>query len=67
MGQGYYECKFKFKLVLHVFELAGWKIQWKKTICEPKQKLQHLGLILDSVNLKYWAVDEKLYVVFRIV
>ena len=22
MGQGYYECKFKFKLVLHVFQLA---------------------------------------------
>ena len=66
MGQGYYECKFKFKLVLHVFQLAGWKIQWKKTICEPKQKLQHLGFILDSVNLKYWAVEEKLYLLEKV-
>ena len=29
------ECKWKFKLVLHVFQLAGWVIQWSKTTTEP--------------------------------
>ena len=54
------ECKWKFELVLHVFQLAGWVIQWSKTTTEPTQQLQYLGFIIDTVHMKYWASEAKL-------
>jgi Reverse transcriptase (RNA-dependent DNA polymerase) len=38
-------------LTLHTLHLAGWKIQWKKTVTSPSQQLLHLGFINRYQNL----------------
>ena len=60
IGDNKQDCKYKFKLSLLIFQLAGWKIQWKKTSSEPVQRLLFLGFILDTVKMKYFAAEEKL-------
>ena len=52
-----WECEFKMKLVLDIFQrAAGWNIQWAKTILEPSQQMSYLGFITDSVTMTY-SVD----------
>ena len=34
LGVNKQDCEYKFKLSLLIFQLAGWKIQWKKTSIE---------------------------------
>ena len=33
LGENKQDCEYKFKLSLLIFQLAGWKIQWKKRDC----------------------------------
>ena len=49
----------QFQFALTVIQLCGWNIQWKKTSTSAVQKLQHLGFITDSVQLRYWLPKEK--------
>jgi hypothetical protein len=44
---------------LQVLQLAGWKIQWKKTVLVPTQRLLHLGFITYSVSMTYSISDTK--------
>jgi len=60
LGKNKLDCEFKFKLSLLIFQLAGWKIQWKKTSKEPEQRLLFLGFIIDTVQMKFFAAEEKL-------
>ena len=60
LGKDKLDCEFKFKLSLLIFQLAGWKIQWKKTSKEPEQRLLFLGFIIDTVQMKFFAAEEKL-------
>ena len=60
LGENKQDCEYKFKLALLIFQLAGWKIQWKKTSIEPKQRLLFLGFIIDTVKMKFFAAEEKL-------
>ena len=58
LGENKQDCEYKFKLALLIFQLAGWKIQWKKTSIEPKQRLLFLGFIIDTVKMKFFAAEE---------
>ena len=49
----------KFQFVLTVLQLAGWNIQFKKTSTSAEQRLQHLGFITDSVQMRYFLPVEK--------
>jgi len=53
------ETYWKQVLVLTVVQLGGWSVQWEKTDFSPVQKLCHQGVIIDTVNMRYSAVEEK--------
>jgi hypothetical protein len=52
-------CSDYMNFTLQVLQLAGWKIQWKKTVLVPTQRLLHLGFITDSVSMTYSITDAK--------
>jgi len=58
-GVGREETWEKFQFVLTVLQLAGWNIQFKKTSTSAEQRLQHLGFITDSVQIRYFLPVEK--------
>jgi len=55
----YETCRSQFYFALHVLQLAGWRIQWKKTTVHPTRSLLHLGFITDSVKMTYSISDPK--------
>jgi len=56
-------CKSQFDLVLTVLQCSGWSIQWKKTSTVPSQRLLYLGVITDTVEMKYFTPEHKLIIV----
>jgi hypothetical protein len=52
-------CSDYMNFTLQVLQLAGWKIQWKKTVLVPTQRLLHLGFVTDSVSMTYSITDAK--------
>ena len=52
-------CQAQFCFVLHVLQLAGWRIQWKKTTVTPTTSLLHLGFVTDSVSMQYTITHQK--------
>jgi hypothetical protein len=50
-------------LVLTIFQLAGWSVQWAKTVLRPTQILQHQGFIIDTIAMRYFTPVEKLNVI----
>jgi hypothetical protein len=52
-------CRSHFCLTLHTLQLAGWKIQWKKTFVHPTQSLLHLGFITDTTSMTYSITADK--------
>jgi len=52
----------KTTVTLWCLQLAGWNIQWAKTVLEPAQRLLHLGLYTDTVSMTYTTPTEKLEV-----
>ncbi len=52
-------CSEQTNFLLLVLQLAGWKIQWKKTVLTPSTSLLHLGFITDSVAMRYFITPEK--------
>ena len=57
------ECYFKAQFVLHVFQLAGYSIQWKKTDMTPRQSTTYQGFITDTVHMRYFVQIEKFSIV----
>jgi hypothetical protein len=53
------DCRRHFCLTLHVLLLAGWKIQWKKTVTAPSNRLLYLGFIADTDTMLYTITPEK--------
>ena len=49
-------------LTLLVLQLAGWNIQWTKTVVLPIQSLYHLGFVTDTNTMQYSTPPEKLKV-----
>jgi hypothetical protein len=56
------EAYWKHQLVLTVFQLAGWTVQWAKTTKLPAQRLLYQGFVIDTVQLKFYTPPEKLLV-----
>ncbi len=52
-------CSEQMQFTLLVLQLAGWKVQWKKTTLIPTERLLHLGFITDSVQMTYSVTPEK--------
>jgi len=53
------QCSQHMTFALHVLRLAGWRIQWKKTVLAPTRRLLHLGFITDSTTMTYSITPEK--------
>ena len=49
-------------LTLMVLQLAGWNIQWTKTVVLPVQSLYHLGFVTNTISMQYSTPPEKLKV-----
>jgi len=52
-------CSKHMTFTLHILQLAGWRIQWKKTTLVPTQRLLHLGFVTDSTTMSYTITPEK--------
>jgi hypothetical protein len=52
LGQTAVETEQKSKVVLEIFRLAGWTIQWEKTVMIPTQKLLYQGFITDTASMR---------------
>jgi hypothetical protein len=52
-------CSEQMQFTLLVLQLAGWRVQWKKTTLIPTNRLLHLGFITDSVQMAYSITPEK--------
>ena len=59
LAQSELECKYKAQFVLHIFQLCGFNIQWKKTDLNPKQSAVFQGFITDTIFLRYFIQLEK--------
>ena len=53
-------CEAQFQFVLFILQTAGWTIQWKKTSSVPSQSLLYLGLVTDTIVMKYFTPDYKI-------
>ena len=58
-ASSYETCRSQFYFALHVLQLAGWRIQWKKTTIHPTRSLLHLGFITDSARMTYSITESK--------
>jgi hypothetical protein len=52
-------CDQHTQFVLLLLQLAGWRIQWKKTCLVPTTKLLHLGFFTNSTTMTYSITPEK--------
>ena len=59
MAQGYSLCQAHTQISLTTFEKAGWVVNFKKSGDPPVQKMEFLGLLISSTDLKYYVPDAK--------
>lgn len=59
LAQSDIECRFKAQFVLHIFQLCGFNIQWKKTNLNPSQSAVFQGFITNTIFMKYFVQLEK--------
>ena len=62
LGKTVQETAAKTHLTLLVLQLAGWNVQWSKTVVIPVQSLYHLGFTTDTIAMQYSTPPEKLKV-----
>ena len=62
LGKSVQETEAKTMLTLLVLQLAGWNIQWAKTVASPVQSLYHLGFVTNTITMQYSTPPEKLKV-----
>jgi hypothetical protein len=67
LGKQLQETQWKQWLVLNIFQLAGWSIQWDKTTTVPSQKLTYQGFVTDTVSMSYYVSPEKVVMTQQIV
>ena len=63
LAQSEIECKFKAQFVLHIFQLCGFNIQWKKTNLDPSQTAVFQGFITNTIFMKYFIQIEKFSII----
>ena len=59
LAQSELECRHKAHLALHIFQLCGFNIQWKKTDLNPRQSAVFQGFITDTISMRYFIQLEK--------
>lgn len=59
LAQTRVECEYKAKFALHIFQLCGFNIQWKKTNLEPLQVALYQGFITDTRVMRYFCSLDK--------
>ncbi len=67
LGKRKLETQWKQWLVLNIFQLAGWSIQWDKTTKVPTQQLNYQGFVTNSVSMSYYVAPEKIIMTQQIV
>ncbi len=50
------------KLVLPIFQLAGWNVNWDKTVSIPSQSILYQGFIMDITVMKYFTPQVKIVI-----
>ncbi len=50
------------KLVVPIFQLAGWNVNWEKTVSIPSQSLLYQGFIMDTTVMKYFTPQAKIVI-----
>ena len=53
--------------VIQILELAGFLINWEKSVCIPTQKIEYLGLMINSVNQSLSLKKEKVKEILKCV
>ena len=59
LAQTRVECEYKAKFALHIFQLCGFNIQWKKTNLELSQVALYQGFITDTRVMRYFCSLDK--------
>ena len=60
VSNSYSSCKMHVEFVLKIVQFSGWNINWNKSVLLPTQRLKYLGVIIDTVQMKYFAPVYKL-------
>ena len=66
LAQSKSDCEFKAKFALHMFQLCGFNIQWKKTNLDPSQIVLYQGVITDTVAMRYFISTEKFHLIHAV-
>jgi hypothetical protein len=67
IGQGKETVDQHFRFTLLVFQLAGWNIQWKKTVQQTAQSIKYLGFEVDSLNGCYRIPQDKITNILQVI
>ena len=59
LGSSFLKCAANTQITLLSFEKAGWVVNTKKSCDPPTQKMEFLGLEIDSVQMKYYVPAKK--------
>jgi hypothetical protein len=59
-GESKLEAEEDTELVLELFRLSGWNVQWKKTSVTAEQKVRYLGVEVDCKTMQYRLLEDKL-------
>jgi hypothetical protein len=65
-ANSYIDCANSVQKTLEILDLLGFKVHPEKSHCEPTQRLQHLGFILDSQEMTVAITPEKIENVTKI-
>ena len=61
------ECEVKAKFVLHIFQLCGFNIQWKKTNLVSSQVAVYQGFVTNTILMRYFLRPEKFLEVLALI
>ena len=59
LGQGFDLCSAHTQIALSAYENAGWVVNVKKSCEPPVQNMEFLGLMVNSVDMKYYVPESK--------
>ena len=60
VSDSFSSCKMHVGFVIKIVQFSGWNINWNKSVLLPTQSLKYLGVIIDTVQMKYFAPVYKL-------
>lgn len=54
------ECQKYTDFVIAIMQFSGWNINWDKSTLIPTQQLKYLGVVIDTLNMRYISPSYKL-------